>query len=397
MFESLQPVPADPILHLAVMHREDSNPHKVDLGLGVYKDEQGHTPIMRAVDAAEQRILGLEDTKTYVGMAGWARYNQLIAEVVLGAGNALLADKRLAIAQTPGGTGALRVICEFINAAKPGAKVWVGKPTWANHHAIIKSAGLTLDEFPYFDANTHSVDFDAMMAKLEAEAEAGDLVLVHGCCHNPSGADLNLDQWQAFAELASKKGLIPFVDIAYQGMGDGMEEDAAGLRLVADIVEEMVIASSCSKNFGLYRERTGTAIVLTKTADHATVVQGQMNGVIRGNYSMPPSHGALVVQTILDDAALKADWLVELGEVRERIARLRSELVQALNTAGVQQDFSFIERQKGMFSFLGVDKDQVNSLVHNHSVYLVGSSRINVAGLNDSNMANFAKAVAAVL
>ncbi|MGB2281370.1 MAG: aromatic amino acid transaminase [Pseudomonadales bacterium] len=397
MFESLQPVPADPILHLAVMHREDSNPHKVDLGLGVYKDEQGHTPIMRAVDAAEQRILGLEDTKTYVGMAGWARYNQLIAEVVLGSGNAFLADKRLAIAQTPGGTGALRVICEFINAAKPGAKVWVGKPTWANHHAIIKSAGLTLDEFPYFDANTHSVDFDAMMAKLEAEAEVGDLVLVHGCCHNPSGADLNLDQWQAFAELASKKGLIPFVDIAYQGMGDGMEEDAAGLRLVADIVEEMVIASSCSKNFGLYRERTGTAIVLTKTADHATVVQGQMNGVIRGNYSMPPSHGALVVQTILDDAELKADWLVELGEVRERIARLRSELVQALNTAGVQQDFSFIERQKGMFSFLGVDKDQVNSLVHNHSVYLVGSSRINVAGLNDSNMANFAKAVAAVL
>ena len=256
---------------------------------------------------------------------------------------------------------------------------------------------MTLDEFPYFDANTHSVDFDAMMAKLEAEAEAGDLVLVHGCCHNPSGADLNLDQWQAFAELASKKGLIPFVDIAYQGMGDGMEQDAAGLRLVADNVEEMVIASSCSKNFGLYRERTGTAIVLTKTAAHATVVQGQMNGVIRGNYSMPPSHGALVVQTILDDAELKADWLVELGEVRERIARLRSELVQALNTAGVQQDFSFIERQKGMFSFLGVDKDQVNSLVHNHSVYLVGSSRINVAGLNDSNMANFAKAVAAVL
>jgi len=397
MFESLQPVPADPILHLAVMHREDSNPHKVDLGLGVYKDAQGHTPIMRAVDVAEQRILDIEDTKTYVGMAGWARYNQLIAEVVLGAGNAFLADQRLAIAQTPGGTGALRVICEFINAAKPGAKVWVGKPTWANHHAIIKSAGLTLDEFPYFDANTHSVDFDAMMAKLEAEAEAGDLVLVHGCCHNPSGADLNLDQWQAFAELASKKGLIPFVDIAYQGMGDGMEEDAAGLRLVADVVEEMVIASSCSKNFGLYRERTGTAIVLTKTADHATVVQGQMNGVIRGNYSMPPSHGALVVQTILDDAELKADWLVELGEVRERIARLRSELVQALNNAGVQQDFSFIERQKGMFSFLGVDKDQVNSLVHNHSVYLVGSSRINVAGLNDSNMANFAKAVAAVL
>jgi aspartate/tyrosine/aromatic aminotransferase len=330
-------------------------------------------------------------------MAGWARYNQLLADVVLGADNQFASDSRLAIAQTPGGTGALRVICEFINAAKPAAKVWVGKPTWANHHAIIKSAGLTLAEFPYFDANTHSVDFDAMMAKLEAEAQTGDLVLVHGCCHNPSGADLNLAQWHALGELANTKGLIPFVDIAYQGMGEGMEEDAAGLRMVANMVDEMAIASSCSKNFGLYRERTGTAMVLTKTSAHAALVQGQMNGVIRSNYSMPPSHGALVVQTVLDDAELTADWLVELAEVRQRIARLRRELVQALSAVGVQQDFSFIERQKGMFSFLGVDKDQVNSLVNSHSVYLVGSSRINVAGLNDTNMATFAKAVAAVL
>ncbi len=397
MFESLQSVPADPILKLAAMHREDTNPNKVDLGLGVYKDEQGHTPIMRAVDVAEQRLLQTEDTKTYVGMAGWARYNQLIADVVLGENNAITAAGRLAIAQTPGGTGALRVICDFINAAKPGAKVWVGKPTWANHHAIIDNAGLTLDEFPYFDATTHSVDFDAMMAKLRSDAQAGDIVLLHGCCHNPSGADLNLDQWQAVAELAKQKGLIPFIDIAYQGMGDGMEEDAAGLRIVAKTVDEMVIASSCSKNFGLYRERTGTALVITNSADTATIAQGQMNGVIRGNYSMPPSHGALIVQTILDDAELKADWLAELAEVRERIARLRGELVQALNDAGIERDFSFIERQKGMFSFLGVDKDQVNSLVNNHSVYLVGSSRINVAGLNDNNMAAFAKAVAAIL
>ncbi len=397
MFESLQSVPADPILHLAVMHREDPNPNKVDLGLGVYKNAQGHTPIMRAVAVAEKRLLDLEDSKTYVGMAGWARYNQLLADVVLGENNQAMADCRVAMAQTPGGTGALRVICDFINAVKPGAKVWVGKPTWANHHAIINSAGLTLAEFPYFDAATHSVDFDAMTAKLRAEAQVGDLVLVHGCCHNPSGADLTLEQWRALGELARDKGLIPFVDIAYQGMGDGMEEDAAGLRIIASMVDEMVIASSCSKNFGLYRERTGTALVLTKTADHAAIVQGQMNGVIRGNYSMPPSHGALVVQTILDDAELKADWLAELAEVRGRIARLRSELVQALKAAGIEQDFSFIERQKGMFSFLGVDKDQVNSLVNDHSVYLVGSSRINVAGLNDANMANFAKAVAAVL
>ena len=397
MFESLQSVPADPILKLAAMHRDDTNPNKVDLGLGVYKDEQGHTPIMRAVAAAEKRLLDMEDTKTYVGMAGWARYNQLIADVVLGENSAQTAAGRLAIAQTPGGTGALRVLCDFINQAKAGAKVWVGKPTWANHHAIIASAGLTLDEFPYFDAATHSVDFDAMMTKLNADAQAGDVVLLHGCCHNPSGADLNLEQWQAFADLAQAKGLIPYIDIAYQGMGDGMEEDAAGLRIVASQVQEMIVASSCSKNFGLYRERTGTAIVIAKDADTAAVAQGQMNGVIRGNYSMPPSHGALVVQTILDDAELKADWLAELAEIRERIARLRGELVVALKEAGVEQDFSFIQRQKGMFSFLGVNKDQVDRLVNDHSVYLVGSSRINVAGLNNSTMANFAKAVAAVL
>jgi len=397
MFESLQSVPADPILKLAAMHRDDTNPNKVDLGLGVYKDEQGHTPIMRAVAAAEKRLLDMEDTKTYVGMAGWARYNQLIADVVLGENSAQTAAGRLAIAQTPGGTGALRVLCDFINQAKAGAKVWVGKPTWANHHAIIASAGLTLDEFPYFDAATHSVDFDAMMTKLNADAQAGDVVLLHGCCHNPSGADLNLEQWQAFADLAQAKGLIPYIDIAYQGMGDGMEEDAAGLRIVASQVQEMIVASSCSKNFGLYRERTGTAIVIAKDADTAAVAQGQMNGVIRGNYSMPPSHGALVVQTILDDAELKADWLAELAEIRERIARLRGELVVALKEAGVEQDFSFIQRQKGMFSFLGVNKGQVDRLVNDHSVYLVGSSRINVAGLNNSTMANFAKAVAAVL
>ena len=397
MFESLQPVPADPILKLAAMHREDSNPNKVDLGLGVYKDEQGHTPIMRAVAEAEKRILDIEDTKTYVGMAGWARYNQLMADVVLGDNNPYQAAGRMALAQTPGGTGALRVVCDFINAVKPGAKVWVGKPTWANHHALIQAAGLELGEYPYFDPATHSVDFDAMMAALESEAKAGDLVLVHGCCHNPSGADLNIDQWQTLGELAQAKGLIPFVDIAYQGMGAGMDEDAEGLRLIADMVDEMVIASSCSKNFGLYRERTGTAMIIAKDADTATMAQGQMNGVIRGNYSMPPSHGAMVVQTILDDAELKADWLAELAEIRERIARLRSQLVQALKDAGVEQDFSFIERQKGMFSFLGVNKDQVDTLVNEHSCYMVGSSRINVAGLNDNNMAYFAKAVASVL
>ena len=397
MFESLQPSPADPILKLSAMYKEDTHPNKVDLGPGVYKDEQGHTPIMRAVAIAQEQLLSLEDSKSYVGMAGWVDYSQAVASYTLGTNSSLLADKRVALAQTPGGTGALRVICDFFYALKPTAKVWVGNPTWANHHAIIKSAGLTVVEYPYFDPASHGVAFADMMSCLESQAQTGDIVMVHGCCHNPSGADLSLEQWQAFSDLVVKKGLIPFVDIAYQGMGDGMEEDAAGLRLLAEQVEEMVIASSCSKNFGLYRERTGTAIVVAKTTAAVPAVQGKINTVIRGNYSMPPSHGALVVKAILDDPALTQDWQDELTEVRQRIARLRVEFVQSLKAAGIEQDFSFIERQKGMFSFLGINKEQVDKLVNDHSIYLVGSSRINLAGLNNSNMAYVSQAIASVL
>ncbi len=397
MFESLRAVPADPILNLSVLFRQDTNPNKVDLGVGVYKDETGHTAIMEAVARAEERLLTEEDTKAYVGMAGSKRFCELLAQVTLGADHAVLADQRIAVAQTPGGSGALRVLGEFINVASPNATVWLGNPTWANHHAVMQSAGFTVKEYPYYNRATKTVDFDAMVNSLQDQAQAGDVVLLHGCCHNPSGADLSLDQWQAVTDLVLAKGLIPYVDIAYQGLGEGMDEDAAGLRLMANAVPEMVIASSCSKNFGLYRERTGTAMIIAANAQQASLAQGQMNSVIRANYSMPPSHGALVVETILADPKLKQMWRDELKTMRKRIKDLRSQLVDAIKAEGVSQDFSFIERQTGMFSFLGVSAEQVDKLVNEHSVYLVGSSRINLAGLNQRNIAYVAKSIAAVL
>ena len=397
MFESLRAVPADPILNLSILYRQDTNPNKVDLGVGVYKDEAGHTAIMEAVSRAQELILVEEDTKAYVGMAGSKRYCDLLAQTTLGAYHTVLTNNRFAVAQTPGGSGALRVLAEFINVAKPGATVWAGNPTWANHSPIMQSAGLEIKQYPYYDKDTKAVDFDGMLATLKAETKVGDVVLLHACCHNPSGADLSLEQWQATADLIKVKGLLPYVDIAYQGLGEGMDEDAAGLRLMANTVPEMVIASSCSKNFGLYRERTGTAIVISATEAQAHITQSQMNGLIRANYSMPPSHGALVVETILADPKLKQMWRDELKTMRKRIKHLRGQLVDAIKAEGVEQDFSFIERQHGMFSFLGINAAQVDQLVNEHSVYLVGSSRINLAGLNQRNIAYVAKAIAAVL
>ena len=397
MFESLRAVPADPILNLSVLYRQDTNPNKVDLGVGVYKDEAGHTAIMEAVSRAQEQILVEEDTKSYVGMAGSKRFCDLLSQITLGANHQVLTDQRVAIAQTPGGTGALRVLADFINVAKPNATVWLGDPTWANHFPIMQSAGLEVKQFPYYNRATKTLDFDGMLATLQTQTKTGDVILLHGCCHNPSGADLSLEQWQTVAELIQAKGLVPYVDIAYQGLGEGMDEDAAGLRLMADSVPEMVIASSCSKNFGVYRERTGTAIIISSNADQAKIAQSQMNSVIRANYSMPPSHGALAVETILADPKLKQMWRDELKTMRKRIKDLRSQLVDAIKAEGVEQDFSFIERQKGMFSFLGISAEQVDQLVNEHSVYLVGSSRINIAGLNQRNIAYVAKAIAAVL
>jgi len=385
MFQSLSALPADPILGLMTAHRADSNPLKIDLGVGVYKDERGATPVMAAVKDAEAILLNSQTTKTYIGPAGAADYNALVAELVLGESLATDLQQRRITFQTPGGCGGLRLAAEFIKRSKPDARILVSNPTWANHIPLLGEAGLQIEEYPYYDYSRHSIRFDEMMSSLST-AGPGDLVLLHGCCHNPCGADLDQTQWQAVRDIALKNGFTPFVDLAYQGLGDGIEEDGYGVRLLAESLPELVIVSSCSKNFGLYRERTGSLTVLCETTQSMQASASQIASIARAIYSMPPDHGAAVVATILADVALHDNWLQELAVVRNRINKLRSQLVNALKAKGVARDFSFIEKEKGMFSFLGISVDQVQTLIRDYSIYLVDSSRINIAGINDNNI-----------
>lgn len=393
MFEALKQLPQDPILHLMQAFRDDNRPDKVDLGVGVYKDDAGHTPIMAAVHEAERRLLEGETTKSYVGPAGAAGFNESMARLILGDSNNLVHDGRTSVIQTPGGCGALRMAAEFLRLCQPGTTVWVSTPTWANHMPLLGGAGLNIREYPYLNRETLTVDFPAMLATLEG-ARAGDVVLLHGCCHNPSGADLTFDQWQSVTELIQRKGLLPFVDMAYQGLGEGLEEDAAGLRYLAGQVPEMVVAASCSKNFGLYRERTGALMLISATSGINTAATSQLLNVVRSHYSMPPAHGAAIVETILADDALRAGWQRELGGMCERILGLRHAFADALAPVG---DFGFIARQRGMFSFLGITPEQVRRLRDEHGIYMLESSRVNVAGLNDQVLPRVASAIRSVM
>ena len=396
MFQSLQPLPPDPILGLSAAYRADENPKKVDLGVGVYKDANGNTPVMRAVKRAEEFLINSQETKAYVGPTGAAGYNDIIATMVLGESLKQSLGGRRVTVQTPGGCGGLRLAAEFIVKANPDATVWLSDPTWANHVPLLGSAGLKIEQYPYYDYDTHSVRFDEMLSCLQ-QVPTGDLVLLHGCCHNPSGADLTQTQWQAIKEVALSQGFTVFIDLAYQGLGDGLEQDVYGVRLLAEALPELIIVSSCSKNFGLYRERTG-ALTLICESDAATgAATTLLAAAARANYSMPPDHGAAIVQTVMQNPELQADWDAELKEVRDRINSLRSLLVASLRAGGLEQDFSFIEREKGMFSFLGVNKAQIQTLINDYSIYLVGSSRINVASINDSNLDYLVESVAAVL
>ena len=396
MFENITSLPADPILGLMAAYRQDSNPHKIDLGVGVYKDEHGRTPVMRAVKAAEQKLLLTQDTKTYVAPAGQDAFNHLVASLVFGESlRDSLAERRVTF-QTPGGCGGLRLAAEFIQKIHPGARIMVSDPTWANHIPLLGEAGLQISKYPYYDYERHSIRFDDMMTTLST-AGPGDLVLLHGCCHNPCGADLDRQQWQDVAALAQKNGFTPFIDLAYQGLGDGIDEDSYGVRLLADSVPELIVVSSCSKNFGLYRERTGALSVITGSAETTRAAASQIASTARGMYSMPPDHGAAIVAAILEDQDMKADWQGELNEVRERINGLRTELVNALNAQGIDRNFSFIQQEKGMFSFLGLTVEQVRTLVDEFSIYLVDSSRINIAGINHSNLQYLAESIAALL
>jgi aspartate aminotransferase len=393
MFEQLQSAPADQILALIGLYRADPRPDKVDLGVGVYKDRNGKTPVMRAIREAEKRLLQNQDTKTYVGIAGDVGFNTAMAKLAFGSAADLT---RIRAIQAPGGSGALRLIAELLNRAKPQATIWVSKPTWPNHVPVMQSAGLQVREYPYFDADSGTVRFEAMLTALKG-AKSGDVVLLHGCCHNPTGANLDDAQWAGLADVLVECSLVPFVDIAYQGFGEGLETDATGLRILAAKVPEMVVASSCSKNFAVYRDRVGAAMVLVKDSSQADVAMSQMQSVARTLYSMPPDHGAAVVRMVLEDQALRADWEAELEEMRLRMLRLRVEFAEALRRQSNSDRFDFIASHRGMFSLLGITKAQVERLRAEHGVYIVGDSRINVAGLPEDGIDKLAKAVVAVL
>jgi len=395
MFASLKALPADPILGLLTKYRADTNPKKIDLGVGVYKNEAGETTVLSCIKKAERYRTTTETSKVYIGPSGSSLFNEEMSKLIFGHHKVLLEDRARTFS-TPGGTGALRVAAEFINSCKAGATIWVSNPTWANHNAVFEAAGLTVRAYPYYDYENKTLNFDGMLAQLK-EVSSDDVVLLHACCHNPSGMDLTDEQWQQVVEVAKGVGFMPLVDMAYQGFGAGLDEDAYGLRLMADNVKEMIVCSSCSKNFGLYRERIGACTLIAETNHSADLVASVLAYVIRGLYSMPPAHGAALVETILSSSELTTEWHNELKEMRDRINGNRHLLVDKLKENGVTRDFSFIARQSGMFSFLGVTPEQVQQLQDEYSIYMVGSSRMSIAGIANRNVDYLAQSIAKVL
>ncbi|MEE3359224.1 MAG: amino acid aminotransferase [Pseudomonadota bacterium] len=389
MFEQLKEQPADKILALMAAYREDPRDDKIDLGVGVYKDAEGKTPIMRAIKAAEKQLWEAEETKSYTGLAGDPGFADAMVSLVLGDA---VERGSVAAAATPGGTGAVRQAFDMIKMANPNARVFVSDPTWPNHLSILKHMNIEHVPYRYFDAETGGVNFDGMMADL-ANVKAGDVVLLHGCCHNPTGANLTLPQWQEVVDLLNKTGAVPMIDIAYQGFGDGLEADAAATRLVASSCPEVLIAASCSKNFGIYRERTGLLMAVSSDPAKFKINQGTLSYLNRQNYSFPPDHGARLVTMVLNDPALRADWEAELEEVRLGMLRLRQALADELRTLSGSDRFGFLAQHRGMFSRLGVSADKVEEMREKHGIYMVGDSRINIAGLNDVTIPKLAKAI----
>ena len=396
MFENITAAPADPILGLADLFRADDRLTKINLGIGVYKDETGKTPVLTCVKKAELYLLENENTKNYLGIDGIPEFGNCTQELLFGKNNALSANKRARTAQTPGGTGALRVAADFIAKNTTAKRVWVSNPSWPNHKSVFNAAGLEVREYDYYDAQNHSLNFDGLINSLQA-AEAGDVVLFHGCCHNPTGIDPTAEQWKTLAEMSLAKGWLPLFDFAYQGFARGLEEDAEGLRIFAASHQELIVASSYSKNFGLYNERVGACTLVAADADTVDRTFSQMKSVIRANYSNPPAHGAAVVATILSNDALRTLWEQELSDMRQRIHRMRQLFVNTLQEKGANRDFSFIINQNGMFSFSGLTKEQVLRLREEFGVYAVASGRVNVAGMTPDNMAPLCEAIVAVL
>ena len=396
MFEKITAAPADPILGLTDIFRADARPNKINLGIGVYKDETGKTPVLTSVKKAEQYLLENETTKNYLGIEGIPAFASCTQELLFGKESPIVTARRARTAQTPGGTGGLRVAADFIANQTSAKRIWISNPSWPNHKNVFSAVGLEVLEYAYYDAANHALDFDGLLNSLK-QAQAGDVVLFHGCCHNPTGIDPTAEQWAQLAELSVANGWLPLFDFAYQGFANGLEEDAQGLRIFAAKHQELIVASSYSKNFGLYNERVGACTLVAADAETADRAFSQVKAAIRANYSNPPSHGATVVATILGNDALRAMWEQELTDMRQRIHRMRQLFVNTLQEKGAQQDFSFIIQQNGMFSFSGLTKEQVLRLREEFGVYAVNSGRVNVAGMTPDNMAPLCEAIVAVL
>ncbi len=393
MFENLEAAPADAILGLITEHKNDPRPEKIDLGVGVFRTAEGETPVLDVVKQAEQRIVDTQQSKAYIGTAGDPQFNALMQELSFGES----ADtERLWTIQAPGGSGSLRVAAGLILRARPEARVWVSDPTWANHIPLLGGAGLKLEPYAYYDTDKHVIRVEAMLDALH-KIPKGDLVLLHACCHNPSGVDPDEDEWRAIADVIVERDLVPFVDMAYQGFAHSLSEDAFIVRHLAACAPEMIVANSCSKNFGLYRDRVGSLSLLSKTKKGRDITYSQVNNVVRTIYSVPPDHGAVVVATILADPELRAAWRVELAEMRGRLREMRTLLNDALKEKAPDHDFSHLVRARGMFCFLGIPEKQVNRLKKEYGVYMVGSSRINTAGITAHNVNYLAAAIAATL
>lgn len=392
MLEALTAPAPDKIIELIALYAADPRADKLDLGVGVYKDAEGRTPIMRAVKAAEQRLWQEQTTKSYVGLLGDLGFVDGLRDLIFG--EAVSAD-RIVGAQTPGGTGAVRQLFELARLANPEAVVWYSNPTWPNHPAILNYLGIPAKTYRYFDAASRGVDFEGMLADLDG-VKVGDVVLLHGCCHNPTGANLSLEQWRVLTELCLRRGVVPMIDLAYQGFGDGLDADVAGLRHMAGQVPEMLLAASCSKNFGLYRDRVGAAYAIASAPNLATITKGNLASLNRLNYSFPPDHGAKTVGIILADPVLRADWMAELEGMRRSMLTLRTDLAEALRRATNSDRFDFVASHRGMFSRLGASPEQVAALRADYGIYMVGDSRINVAGLPGQGLDHLAAAIAAV-
>ncbi len=389
----MQPAPADAILGLIKEHRNDPRPQKVDLGVGVFRTAEGETPVLDVVKKAEQKLVDTQDSKAYIGTAGDPMFNAAMQALTFGDSGD---EDRLLTIQAPGGSGSLRVAAGLILRARGQATVWASEPTWANHIPLLGGAGLELKPYPYYDTERHVLRMDAMLEALR-EVPEGDLVLLHACCHNPSGLDPTREEWEAITEVIVERQLVPFIDMAYQGFAESLNSDAYAVRYMADRVPEMIVSNSCSKNFGLYRDRVGTLSVLAPDKDTRDAVYSQVNNVVRTIYSVPPDHGAVVVNMILNDPELKAAWRIELAEMRGRLREMRVLLNDALKDRAPDHDFSHLVRAVGMFCFLGITSEQVARLKADFGVYMVDSSRINIAGITAGNVNYLADSIAAVL